>query len=209
MNVVVFGSTGPTGSLVVERALHAGHHVRAFLRTPSKLTLQHERLEVVQGDIYDADSVSHAVEGMEAVVCTVGVPYTLKKVTIYSTASRNIMAAMRAHGVARLIAITAGGTHPGRDPKNPFFFERILKPVFHTLYDDMRRLEEAVMESDLNWTILRPSRLMNRPASGLRVGVDAYANVDGAETSRADLAAFVVTQLTSADLIGKAAAVSN
>lgn len=208
MKVVVFGATGPTGLLIVEKALAEGHEVTAFVRTPSKLTITHDNLSVCKGDIYDAESVAKGVEGTDVVICTVGVPYTLKPVTVYSAASRHILDAMEKHGVRRFIGITSGGTHPGRDPVNPFFFERILKPIFHTLYDDMREMERIVMATDLDWTILRPPRLMDTPATGkVRLGVDEYALANGATVSRADLADVVVQQLTSEELIGHAVAV--
>lgn len=208
MKVVVFGATGPTGLLIVEKALARGHEVTAFVRTPPKLTIAHDRLSVCRGDVYDAESVARGVEGKEAAICTVGVPYTFKPVTVYSAASSHILDAMQKHGVRRFIGITSGGTHPGRDPLNPFFFERILKPLFHTLYDDMREMERIVMASDRDWTILRPPRLLDKPATGdVRIGVDDYALPKGSTISRADLADMVVQQLTSTDLVGHAAAV--
>lgn len=210
MKVVIFGATGPTGLLITEKALAAGHRVRAFARTPAKLTVQGEGLEVFQGDIYDADAVASAVEGCQAAVCTVGVAFTRKPVTVYSTASRHILEAMARHGARRFVGITSGGTHPGRDPNNPFFFERILKPIFHTLYDDMREMERIVMESDVEWTILRPSRLLDKPATGqVRIGVDVFALPKGGTVSRADLADVAVQQLASSELTGHAAAVAD
>jgi putative NADH-flavin reductase len=210
MRVVVFGATGPTGQLIVRGALAAGHHVTVVARTPDKITERHERLRVERGDVHDPASVAHAVAGQDAVVSAVGVSYTRKPVTVYSAGARNILAAMRESGVRRFIGITSGGTSPGREPGNPFFFERILKPLFHTLYDDMREMERIVMASDLDWTILRPPRLMNRPATGkVRIGRGVYALPGGATIARGDLAAVVVAQLGSSELVRVAAAIAD
>lgn len=210
MNVSIFGATGPTGLLIVEKALAAGHEVTAFVRTPEKLTITHDRLSVSQGDIYDSSAVDRAIAGADAVICTVGVPYTLKPVSVYSTASRHIVEAMQRHGVRRFIGITSGGTYDGRDPVNPFFFERILKPLFHTLYEDMREMERIAMGSGLDWTILRPSRLTDKPGTGRpRVGVDTFALPKGSTLSRDDLAETVVRHLSLSELIGHAAAVAD
>jgi putative NADH-flavin reductase len=210
MKVAVFGATGPTGQLIVENALAAGHHVTAVARTPGKLVQRHERLEIVRGDVHDPDSIAQAVVGQDAVVSSLGVPYTLGPVTVYSVGATNIIAAMHVAGVRRVIAITSGGTYPGRDPKNPFFFERILKPLFHTLYDDMREMERIIMGTDLDWTILRPSRLLNKPArNDVRVGKGEYALVGGVTITRADLASIVVAAIGSDDLVRCAAAVGN
>ena len=210
MRVAVFGATGPTGQLIVEDALAAGHHVTAVARTPEKLTRRHDQLEIVRGDIHDIDSIMHAVAGQDAVVSSLGVPYTLGPVTVYSVGATNITTAMRRGGVRRFIAITSGGTYPGRDPSNPFFFERILKPLFHTLYDDMREMERIIMATDLDWTIFRPSRLLSKPArKDVRVGKGEYSLVGGATMTRADLASIVVAALGSDELVRCAAAVAN
>lgn len=164
----------------------------------------------MRGDIHDADSVAQAVAGHDAVVSSLGVPYTLGPVTVYSVGATNIIAAMRRAGVRRLIAITSGGTYPGRAPGNPFFFERILKPLFHTLYDDMRAMEQIIMATDLDWTILRPPRLLNKPArNDVRVGKGDHALAGGGTITRADLASVVVAALGSDDLVRHAAAVAN
>ena len=210
MKVVVFGSTGPTGLLIVQQALAKGHHVKAFVRTPSKMTVTGENLERFRGDIYDKDSVENAIEGCDAVICTVGVPFTRKPVSVYSTAAHHIINGMEKHQLQRFITITSGGTYPGRDPDNPFFFERILKPIFHTLYDDMREMEQIVMATNLAWTILRPPRLLDKPRTeNIRIDVDRYAIKGHSTISRADLADVVVQELESDGYIQKAIAVAS
>ena len=208
MRVTVYGSTGPTGLLIVEKLLARGHEVVAFARTPSKITMEHPSLQIHQGDVYDPASVAEALQGSDAAVSSVGAPYSFKPVSVYSTAARHIVDGMRTHGLRRLVCITSGGTHPGRDPVNPFFFERILKPLFHRLYDDMRAMEEIVMPTDLDWTILRPPRLLDKEETGkVRVIPDTYAVRGGATVSRADLASVLVDELIDPSLVRKAAVV--
>ncbi|MBI1277529.1 MAG: NAD(P)H-binding protein [Anaerolineaceae bacterium] len=76
MNIVVFGSTGGTGKEIVKQALHAGHHVRAAARTPSKMTVTHPNLQVFQADLYDLESVTKAVAGTDAVLSAVAHCYS-------------------------------------------------------------------------------------------------------------------------------------
>lgn len=211
MKVVVFGGTGPTGVHVVEQALAAGLEVRVVARTPSKVTTTHDHLEVMQGDALTADDVVRAIEGCDAVVSTLGVPYTFSEVTLYSVSGRHILAGMTAAGVKRLVVVTSGGTHPGRDPNTPWFFEYLMKPTIgRTLYADMRRLEALVEASDLDWTILRPPRLMDRPSSGkTRTIPDAYSVKGGNEIARVDLATAIVDQLGEAALIRRGVVVTD
>lgn len=210
MKVGIFGATGPTGQLIVETALARGHHVTALARDPLKLRALHANLTVVKGDVSDPSRVAEAVGGQDAVISSLGAPYGFKPITVYSTGASNIIAAMRATGARRLVTITSGGTFPGRHPESPFFFERILKPLFHTLYDDMRQMEEIVMASGLDWTILRPARLTNAlDTGGPRLARDAYLIPELTATARRDLATVAVDQLERPDLIGAAAAVAS
>ena len=211
MKIIVFGGTGPTGQHVVEQALEAGLTVRVLARTPSKCTLKHERLEVMAGDALNSADVTKAIEGCDAVVTTLGVPYTFRPITLYSVATAHILAGMATTGVRRLVAVTSGGTHPGRDPNTPWFFEYVLKTTIgRTLYDDMRRMEALIQAADVDWTILRPSRLLDRPSSGqMRVIPDVYTVKGGNELARVDLASAIVAQLGDEALIKRAVVVTD
>ena len=210
MKIVVFGATGTTGLMICEKALQAGHHVTAFARSPFKVTLTHPNLSVVQGEVYDPKHVEEAIKGKDAVISCVGVAFTRKPVTIYSTTARHIIDAMQQHSVRRFICVSSGGTKDGWNSRNPFFFEFVLKPLFHTLYDDMREMEKIVMATDLDWTVLRPSKLLNKPATGkVRLGVDEFSLKRGGLVSREDLANHAVLQLEQTDLIGHAVAIAD
>jgi putative NADH-flavin reductase len=94
MKLVIFGATGRTGVHLVKQALAAGHSVTALVRTPAKLTLQHERLTVLQGDAQDAAKVAQAVAGAEAVISVLG-PTRNRPAFAVSKSTENILAAMR------------------------------------------------------------------------------------------------------------------
>lgn len=210
MRIGVFGGTGPTGQLIVRRALAADLDVVMVARSPEKVAERHPRLSVRKGDVHDASSVAEALQGVDIVVSSLGVPYTWGPVTVYSAGMRNILAGMQAAGVRRVIAISSGGTHVGRDPNNPLFFEWLLKPFFgKTLYADMRAMEELLMASAVDWTLLRPSRLVDTvPARALRVGPDVYSLPKGSVTPRDGLAAVVIQEILAPTLVRKGAAVA-
>jgi len=69
---------------------------------------------------------------------------------------------MKQHGVRRFACVSSGGTNPHADPQEGFVLSKIIKPFFgKTLYEDMLRMEQLVMASDLHWTIARPARLVD------------------------------------------------
>src|SRR5262245_24064602 len=123
MKIVVFGAQGGIGTHVVEQALTAGHEVTAIVRRPSAMTLQHKRLEIMQGDVLDAASFQAAVVGKDAVVSALGVR-NRAPTTVYSQGVANIIQAMGAAGVRRLICVSASGLDPG-----PLWQRVIAKPM--------------------------------------------------------------------------------
>lgn len=210
MKVVVFGATGRTGRRVVERALEAGHEVTGVARTPSKMELTHERLILEQGDILDYDSFASVLQGQDAVVSTVGKGEFFSRVKLYSEGIENIIRAMENYGLSRLIAISSGGTHPGWDRNNSIFYEFVIKRIFlRGEYADMRRMEDLIMDTDLDWTIVRPSGLSDEDGTGeyqVKVG---YSVPESDTTTRDDLAEFIVDELESDHYVREGVAVVN
>jgi putative NADH-flavin reductase len=209
MNLVIFGANGPVGRLLTMQALAEGHQVRAVTRHPDAFPISHKRLEVAQGDVYSAADVARAVAGQGAVLSLVGVPYTFKPVTVYSQGMAQILPAMCAADISRLVCVTSVGTYPRYDPAEGFIYGRIIKPLFgRTLYDDMRRMEALVMESDRDWTIIRPAQLVDRPAITSYRVKEGFMMAGSHQTARADLADFMLKQASSDAYIRKAVAVA-
>lgn len=210
MNIVVFGATGRTGRRVVERALESGHEVIGIARTPSKMGLTHERLTLVQGDILDYDSFANVFQGQDAVVSTVGKEEYFSSVKLYSEGIENVIRAMDEYGVSRLVAISSGGTHPGWDRKNSVFYELLIKRILlRGEYTDMRRMEELIMDTDLDWTIVRPSGLSDTEGTGEYRAKVGYSVPESNTTTRDDLAEFIADELESDQFLREGVAVVN
>ena len=194
MKLIVFGATGRTGHLVVEQALAAGHEVTAVARHPSAVTIQHPRLEVIQGDVLDLSTFAPAITGKDAVISTLGGALRTPT-TLYSTGIAKIMRAMQEAGVRRLVSLSAGALDPGP------FFQRVAArlifwPLFGNGYTDMARMEASLSKSHLDWTIIRPPMLTNGPHTG-RYHTAVKKHLSGGwAVSRANLADYIVTHLT-------------
>ena len=107
MNIVVFGATGKTGLEIVKQALEGGHEVTAFVRDPARLAIENINLNVITGDVFDPASVAQAIRGQDAAVCTLGAGSDLKKTTVRTIGTINIIAGMQQNNVKRLMVITA------------------------------------------------------------------------------------------------------
>jgi putative NADH-flavin reductase len=203
MKLAIFGANGSTGRLLTAQALAAGHTVTAFTRHADAFPVRHEQLHVVQGDALDLAAVETAVAGQDAVLSSLGTRYSRKPITLYSVGVANIVQAMHDNGVHRLVCVSSSVTDPvtrSADTGGGFVFERVLKPfitnvIGKTMYADLLRMEQLVMDSDLDWTIVRPSGLFETPM------VTEYRLAEGFLpehfTSRADLAACMLQQAAS------------
>jgi putative NADH-flavin reductase len=211
MRIVVFGANGATGRLLTGQALAAGHEVAAATRRPARFPISHERLSVVPADVHDPRAVDGAVEEADVVLSTLGVPFTRKPINVYSDGVANLVAAMSRHGLKRLVVVSSSATEPHRHADGGLLLNRVLQPLVtatigKTTYADMRRMEELVRRSDLEWTILRPSGLFDAPAvSRYELHED---QAPGIFTSRADLAASLLEQATDVRFVRKAVAVT-
>ncbi|MEW2376467.1 NAD(P)H-binding protein [Micromonospora sp. NPDC047812] len=209
MRIVVFGATGPTGRQLTGQALAAGHEVTAVTRRAGSIQPRAGLTEVT-ADVGNPDAVERAVVGSDAVLSSLGVPLSPKPITVYSQGNANIVAAMQRHGVKRLVTVSSSVMDPTWRPTGEFFFNNVADPLVNrrmgrTAHEDMRRMEALVGNSDLDWTIARPSGLFDHPTV-TRYHVSENV-ADGLFTARADLAASMVAQLSDDRFVRRAMAV--
>ncbi len=190
MKVVVFGATGGTGRAAVELAAARGDQVTVFARRPERLRVG-GGVRVVEGDAQDPVAVARAIEGQDAVMSALGGrPWRHRDVC--SAGVRHILDGMRAHGVARLVVISAFGVGDSRQGLGRLA-RGVVLPLLRRHLADKARMEEIVRASDVAWTIVRPS-LLTRGAPRGRWRVADGGNPGGFIT-RSDLAAFCLVQL--------------
>ncbi|MFI1354379.1 NAD(P)-dependent oxidoreductase [Streptomyces sp. NPDC020898] len=199
MRVTVFGATGGIGRLVVQQLLDDGHQVTALVRTPAKLTLTHSHLTVVTGKLSDRDAVEQAVTGADVVISALGP--SLKRSTTgtqVTDGTRTVVQAMQARKVTRFIGLA---TPSLADPKDKPHWKHKVLPVaaglmFPNALAELKGMTEAVTGSSLDYTIARITNPTDKPATGrIRAGFLGHDKV-GSAMSRADIAAFLVSQLT-------------
>jgi putative NADH-flavin reductase len=209
MQLTLFGATGKTGRHVLEQALAQGHCVTALVRNTDKLSIRHDRLKAIQGDVRNAAQVAQAVASAEAVISVLG-PSSNRPELAVSQGIDNILAAMRQHGVRRLIQTAGAGVRDPRDQPTLVhaFFGILVRLLTPNVLADMVQVVQKVRASGLDWTVVRVPRLTDDPARGnVRVG---YVGKDvGPSLARADLADFVLKQLVDNTYLSQAPAVSN
>ena len=206
-NLLIIGASRGIGRQAVEQALASGHSVRAFARSANAIALDDPRLEKRQGDALELDDLEPALEGVDAVIQTLGLTLRPSLITgpvrLFSQATHCLVAAMKKAKVARLIAVTGFGAGSSSDSVG--CISRIpFRLLLGRAYDDKSIQECLIEESKLRWTIVRPVILTNGPHTGrYRVLEDPKSWRNGV-ISRADVADFLVRQVDDTSHIEKA-----
>lgn len=212
MKVAIFGASGGTGQHLVQQALAQDYTVVAFARRPeSILAAPAPGLTVLQGDIHDEKAVSDAIAETDAVFSALGAR-TLGRSDILEVGVRNILAGMAAHGVSRVIALGASGASgdPARHQgvATRLFLKLVSATVLREPFRSQREQEQLFAASNVQYTIVLPPRLLNRPAIGrYRVQEDGLPP-GGVTIPRADVADFMLRQLKDPRWIRKCPYVS-
>ncbi len=193
MKLLIFGSTGSIGRQLVKQALEQGHTVTAFARDPTKVNIKHNNLRVAQGNVMDPASVERAVQGHEAVLCSLGAG---RKGTVRSEGTRNIIRAMEKGDVRRFICQSTLGVGDSRGNLNVFWKYIVFGLLLRPAYADHVSQENYVRQSRLDWTIVRPGAFSDGEHTGkYRHGFPSTDKTTKLKISRADVADFMLKQL--------------
>jgi len=196
--VLIVGATGGTGRQLVAQALERGYAVTAFVRDPSRLQLDHPQLTVIQGDVLDYSSVEAAMRGQEAVLSALGHKRFFYPTRILSKGTHNILRAMEAHGVPRLICETSLGIGDSVGRMGLLFTFFVIPAILPFYFWDKTRQERMIARSNVEWVIVRPGRLTNGDMRGrYRHGRHIGSFFWTVRISRADVADFMLNQMVS------------
>jgi nucleoside-diphosphate-sugar epimerase len=163
-------------------------------RRPDEFPITRPRLTIAGADVR-RDGLGGIIDGADAVLSTLGVSFTRQPVDTYSVGARNIVNTMRETGVNRLVVVSSTGAFPATGRRQTPLTLRLFEPIItrtigKTVYDDIRRMEVLVRDSDLDWTIVRPSGLFDLPEATNYVAGET--DPIGAFTARVDLADYLV-----------------
>ncbi|WP_225445852.1 NAD(P)-dependent oxidoreductase [Paenibacillus arenosi] len=206
--IAIIGGTGKVGRAIVKQALSEGYSVRMLARNPERVSVTHERLDVVQGDAQDAHIYAKLLEGSHAVINSFGQPGRDKD-PIYSKVTNHIIAAMNELGIRRFIGITGGSLDVPGDQKS--FVNRVgaklFRLFFRRLIEDKTKELHILQHSEVDWTLLRIPFVVEGKAVGtLQVNEQ---NMPGTKMDSVDIAKFIMQQINDAHFIRKSPFISN
>ena len=203
MDILIFGASGGTGHELVKQALQNENRVIAFLRNPSKFRTTHPDLKVIQGNVKDYAAVQEAVQPHIAVLIALGASSPFKRDMDLIQGMRNIVKAMKLKDAQRIIYLSFAGV---KDSQNQlgYIFRHTAVPLLRKAVKDHEAKETIIKESSLQWTIVRPVVLTNGPHTGNFVsGEYLKPKLSKLMISRADVADFMLNQLTENSFLSK------
>jgi putative NADH-flavin reductase len=213
MKVIIFGATGFSGQAILAEAIKQGHEVTVLVRDSSKVKIKHNNLRIVEGNVLDSQKVAFVIQNQEAVIQCLGVggKGDGKPTTFISDATKIIVDEMQKQNIKRLIALSNVGAG-NSIAFQPWFFTKIILTYFmkwlKVIIDDKNRMEPIIMNSNLNWTIVRCPNIVDKPAKG-----KYNATLDGKGLKLSitldDLSKFMVGQLKETTFNKQAPCVSN
>jgi len=193
--ILVLGATGGTGRLIVSQALARGYQVTALVRSPEKGS-ELKGAKLIVADVRDEKALREALKGQDAVVSALGTPASpFREVTLLSTATRALVNVMKAEHVSRLVCITGIGAGDSAG-HGGLLFDNVIFPLLLTkVYADKNRQEAIIRNSGLDWILVRPSVLNDKPSRGPVRALTDLSDFHGGTISREDVATFVLDQL--------------
>lgn len=202
--IALFGASGKTGQEFLKLALAAGYSVKALARNPASLPINTPRLEVIKGDVLNPQDVNATVAGCDVVVSLFGHVKGSPE-WLQTNGTKNIVAAMKQHGVSKIISLSGGGL-PFPEKDQPKFADKLIRMIMKIavpkILNDAIAHHQVLAESGLKWIIVRGPRLTTDPAKGTYrvgwVGVNASTKI-----ARADLADFLLKQVEDDQFLGQ------
>jgi putative NADH-flavin reductase len=204
MKLLIIGGTGGTGKELIKQALEQGHILTALVRNPEKIKTIHQNLCVIKGNVLEFNKVQQVVAGQDAVLSTLGHKRFFIKTNILSEGTKNIIDAMEKHKVNRFICVTSLGINDSRFKLGLYYTLFVIPFIIFFYFRDKAKQEKIIRGSKLNWTIVRPGQLTNgRKRGNYKHGANVGNYILTKMISRADVAHFILCQLSDATYLQK------
>lgn len=208
MKLLVLGATGGTGMEIVRQAIERGHTVTVLVRSPDRLKAFRDRITVQQGDLLNSADLERAIQGQDAVVSAFGprVPLSRAEEHLLEQFSGALTRAMLHTEVTRVVVESVAFLFKDSIFPPAYLLGRLLFP---RTVADAAAMERVFAESGLDWTMVRPPELTDKPYTGRYRVREGHLPPFGLKISRADVADYMIKAAENHSSIHKVVGVSN
>lgn len=199
MRIIVFGATGKTGKHVVDECLARNLDVVAYVRNAQKLA--DRQISVVTGELTDASAIERALEGCDGIISALG-----SGNNTLTQFARTIVPVLEKHGPRRIVSLVGAGVGMPGDPSS---FGRtamltLMRLIARPVLEDAEHHAQILIDSDLDWTLVRPPRLTTGPKAGVIDHAPSLKLGPSQSISRANLVAFMVETIVASSYVRQA-----
>jgi putative NADH-flavin reductase len=208
LKLVVLGATGGTGLELVKQALARGHVVTALVRSPDRLKEFQDRIIVKKGDLLNIGELEQVIQGHDAVLSGFGprVPVSNADASLLERFACSLTTAMPAAGVRRVIIESVAFLFKDSIFPPAYLLGRVLFP---RIVSDASAMERAFANTDLDWTMVRPPELTDKPYSGRYRVREGHLPRFGLKVSRADVADLMIKLAENCASVRKVVGIAN
>ncbi len=208
MKLVVLGATGGTGLELVRQAIEHGHSVTALVRSPDRLRTFRDRIAIKQGDLFNRTELERAISGHDAVLSGFGprVPVSKADAHLLEQFAVALTGAMAQVGVRRVVVESVAFLFKDSIVPPTYLLGRLLFP---RTVADASAMERVFAESDLDWTMVRPPELTDKPYTGKYRVREGHLPRFGFTISRADVADYMIKSTENRSSIREVVGVCN
>jgi len=208
MKLLVLGATGGTGLEIVERVIGRGHSMTALVRSPERLKEFRDRITIKKGDLLNTDDLEQAIQGQDAVLSAFGprIPIAKADANLLHRFAVALTSAMHRAQVRRVVVESVAFLFKGSIFPPVYLLGRLFFPG---VVADTSAMESVFSESELDWTMVRPPQLTDRPFTGKYRVQEGHLPLLGFNISRADVADYMIQAVEKRSTIRKVIGVCN
>jgi putative NADH-flavin reductase len=194
MNITIIGASAGLGLETVKRGLDRNHSITTLSRTGIQIE-KNSSLNVIIGDATNKADLLNSIQGADALIVTLGTGKNMKATTLFSDFAKLIVEIHSENKIAvPLIFVTGFGAGESKNYVS-WLVRMFLKYMLKDVYADKTKMEEIITHSDLNWTVVRPGRLLDKPLTEkYRIENKLFKGINIGGINRADVADFLIKQ---------------
>ncbi|MEI7589509.1 MAG: NAD(P)H-binding protein [Chitinophagia bacterium] len=194
MNITIIGASGGIGLETVKRGLNRKHTITTLSR--SEIGIEEKKsLKMILGDATNKADLINSIQNTEAIIVTIGTSKNMKTTTLFSDFAKLIVEINREKKIdVPFIFVTGFGAGESKNYVS-WLIKLFLKYLLKDVYADKTKMEEIITHSDMNWTVVRPGRLLDKELTEkYRVENKLFKGINIGGINRADVADFLIKQ---------------
>jgi len=194
MNITIIGASAGIGLETVKRGLNRNHSITTLSR--SEIEIEDKKsLNTILGDATNKVDLIKSIQNADALIVTLGTGKNMKATTLFSDFAKLILEIHRENKIAiPFIFVTGFGAGESKNYV-PWLVKLFLKYLLKDVYADKTKMEEMITHTDMNWTVVRPGRLLDKELTEkYRVENKLFKGINIGGINRTDVADFLIKQ---------------